>query len=182
MIGKNINSSRPVCLAEAKHILEERAKDGALQFEQQGSLDYCTKFAHLGPTQAKHLVQELSQVSGKLTEEAISRIIDLMPKYRPQLSLILMKEKIELGAEEFDKILALTAPFAQKYTLKVQVKEGLEAGVQDAQEKDAETPAKQAEQDATSEKADDEKEQKQGKASKQEKPEKPKKKEKKAKE
>ena len=150
MIGKNINSSKPVTLAQAKEILEVRAKDGELQFEQAGSLAYCTKFSKVSAKEAEKLVGHIA--AGKVTEELAGKMVDIMPKHKSQIALILSKDKVEISDDEAEKILKLLAPHAEKKAEEAAVEP---AGQEAKEEKEAkETKKEKAEKPEKAEKGE----------------------------
>ncbi|MEM3060449.1 MAG: RNA polymerase Rpb4 family protein [Candidatus Anstonellales archaeon] len=112
MIGKNIKSKTPLCLAEVKEILDSRKKDGEFGFEQKASYDYCEKFCHLSLEDAKGLLEELGKVE-KLNEEARIKIVDILPEYASQIRLICQKAKVELSENEVEKILNIVKKYLE---------------------------------------------------------------------
>ena len=113
MIGKGANEIRPVLLSEVEKILEKRqGTAGEFGFEQQTSLEYAKRFSHLKYNDAKEMLDELEKLEVK-TETAV-KIVDLLPKNKSQLMLILVKDKVELPEKKMEKVEALIAEYSKK--------------------------------------------------------------------
>ncbi|OIO21353.1 DNA-directed RNA polymerase subunit F [Candidatus Micrarchaeota archaeon CG11_big_fil_rev_8_21_14_0_20_47_5] len=110
MIGKNVLSKKPLCLAEVGEILEERKKDGELGFEQKASLDYCAKFSKLSFEDAKGVVEDLEKFAA-IDEETRIKIVDVLPVHASQVRALLQKSKIALSEGEILEVLKI----AKKY-------------------------------------------------------------------
>ncbi|MFH8080838.1 MAG: RNA polymerase Rpb4 family protein [Candidatus Aenigmatarchaeota archaeon] len=92
--------------AEALSLLEKRSKEKELTYEQKSALEHLKKYTFLSETEAKEMFQKLSEL-GKLTERQIITIINLMPKDRDDLRVILDKDYKNFSDEEKDKIIAI---------------------------------------------------------------------------
>ena len=113
MIGKGANEIRPAMLAEVEKILEKRqGTAGEFGFEQQTSLEYAKRFSHLKYNDAKEMLDELEKLEVK-TETAV-KIVDILPKNKSQLMLILVKDKVELAEKKMEKVEALIAEYSKK--------------------------------------------------------------------
>jgi len=113
MIGKGANEIRPAMLAEVEKILDKRqGTAGEFGFEQQTSLEYAKRFSHLKYNDAKEMLDELEKLEVK-TETAV-KIVDLLPKNKSQLMLILVKDKVELAEKKMEKVEALIAEYSKK--------------------------------------------------------------------
>ena len=113
MIGKGANEIRPAMLSEVEKILEKRqGTAGEFGFEQQTTLEYAKRFSHLKYNDAKEMLDELEKLEVK-TETAV-KIVDLLPKNKSQLMLILVKDKVELAEKKMEKVEALIAEYAKK--------------------------------------------------------------------
>jgi len=113
MIGKGAREIRPATLAEVEKILETRqGTGGEFGFEQQTSLDYAKRFSHLKLSDAKEMLQELEKLEIK-TETAV-KIVDLLPKNRSQLMLILAKDKAELPEKKLSHVEEIIVKFGKK--------------------------------------------------------------------
>jgi DNA-directed RNA polymerase subunit F len=90
--------------AEAKEILKERKKEIELGYEQKNALEYLKKYDKLTPKKARELVEKLREVK-KLRERQIIAIVNILPKDRDDLRLILEKDYNLLTDEEKDFII-----------------------------------------------------------------------------
>jgi DNA-directed RNA polymerase subunit F len=123
MIGKGANTIRPATLAEVEKILEKRQSvgGGEFGFEQQTSLEYARRFSHLKHGDASEMLAELEKLDVK-TETAV-KIVDLLPKNKSQLMLILSKDKVELSEKKLaqaEEIIATYCKKAKKFEPKVE--------------------------------------------------------------
>ena len=122
MIGKGANEIRPALLAEVEKILDKRqGTAGEFGFEQQTTLEYAKRFSHLKYNDAKEMLDELEKLEVK-TETAV-KIVDLLPKNKSQLMLILSKDKVELPEKKLphvEEIIALYSKKAKKFEPKVE--------------------------------------------------------------
>lgn len=114
MIGKGANTIRPATLAEVEKILEKRqgVGGGEFGFEQQTSLEYAKRFSHLKHSDAKDMLEELEKLEVK-TETAV-KIVDLLPKNKSQLMLVLQKDKVELSEKALAKVEEVIADYSKK--------------------------------------------------------------------
>ena len=113
MIGKGANEIRPAMLSEVEKILEKRqGTAGEFGFEQQTSLEYARRFCHLKYNDAKEMLDELEKLEVKL--ETAVKIVDMLPKNKSQLMLILVKDKVELAEKKMEKVEALIAEYSKK--------------------------------------------------------------------
>jgi len=90
--------------AEAKEILKERKKEIEFGYEQKNSFDYLKKFDELTEKKVKELVEKLSEIK-KLRERQIIAIVNLMPKDKDDLRLLLEKDYNLLTEDEKNFIL-----------------------------------------------------------------------------
>lgn len=112
MIGKGASAIRPVTLAEVLKILEKRqGTAGEFGFEQQTTLDYSKKFSKLKLSDAEEFFKELSSI--EIKPETAVKIIDILPKNKAQLNLILSKEK-DLNEKKVKQIEELIEKYSKK--------------------------------------------------------------------
>ena len=151
MIGKGANEIRPALLAEVEKILDKRqGTAGEFGFEQQTSLSYAKRFSHLKYSDAKAMLDELEKLEVKA--ETAVKIVDLLPKNKSQLMLILVKDKVELAEKKMEKVEALIAEYskkAKKFEPKVEAPP--EAPAAPAEAKPADAPAEEKPADAPTE-------------------------------
>jgi len=77
--------------AEAKEILKERKKEIEFGYEQKNAYDYLKKFDKLTQKKTEELTKKLSEVK-KLRERQIIAILNILPKDKDDLRLILEKD------------------------------------------------------------------------------------------
>ena len=95
-----IIDSKPVTVADAKELLEERKKTTEeMGYEQAQALEHAEKFAQRKPSEAAKLVKELAG-DKKLDTESAVKIVDISPKHPETLKAILAKNKIDMSDEE----------------------------------------------------------------------------------
>ncbi|MEM5882730.1 MAG: RNA polymerase Rpb4 family protein [Candidatus Aenigmatarchaeota archaeon] len=90
--------------SEAKEILENRAKEVELKYEQKNALEILRKFVRLDSEKAKKLAEELKKIE-KLREKQIVEIINFLPEDKDELRIVLHKEYNSFTPEEIDRIL-----------------------------------------------------------------------------
>ena len=113
MIGKGAHNIRPATLSEVAKILEKRqGTAGEFGFEQQTSLSYAEKFSHLKLSDAQAMMEELVELG--LKAETAAKVVDLLPRNKNQLMLILSKDKTDLSEKKMGELEAAIAKFAAK--------------------------------------------------------------------
>ncbi len=90
MIGKNEQAKKPVSMAEAEEILEERKEDGELGYEQKLAYEHAKKFVKLKASDAKKLTNELEELG--ISAAAAVKVADIMPVDDMQLKQALAIE------------------------------------------------------------------------------------------
>ncbi len=110
MIGKKVVSRANVPLFEVKNFLTERSKDGELTYEQQSAFDYSKKFAKVTPAKGEKLLKDLQAIEG-LSEDFITKVIDILPLDIDTAKLISSKENIEEG--KLKQVVELTSKQAK---------------------------------------------------------------------
>ena len=106
LIGKELVSTRPATISEVAEIMEKRAEDGELGFEQQATSDYAKEFKRLPVKKAGKLVEELVK-NEKIKDDTAVKIADLMPKNTVELNLIIAKERFKLEEKEIQEVLKI---------------------------------------------------------------------------
>ncbi|MAF89560.1 MAG: RNA polymerase Rpb4 family protein [archaeon] len=110
MIGKRVLSQEAVSLAEVKEITEARQKEGELTYEQTLTLDYCKKFARIDKKKAEELIAEVEGLDKLSRKHAIS-LADLLPSNADEIKLLFSKEHFVLSDEEISKILDIVGKY-----------------------------------------------------------------------
>ncbi|RLG73171.1 MAG: DNA-directed RNA polymerase subunit F [Methanobacteriota archaeon] len=102
---------RPVTLAEVREILEERAKEGDLTYEQRLTLDYARKFAKIDHEKAKKLVSEIMKVDDRITHEQAVKIVDILPETIEEVRLVFSTGRYQLETEKVNQIVEIIKKF-----------------------------------------------------------------------
>lgn len=105
MIGKSETVKKPVALAEAQIILENREKDGELGYEQKLALDHTKKFVGVGADAAKKMRKALGELG--VSEATATKISDIMPLDITQLKHILVPEKKDFDESDIAKMMEI---------------------------------------------------------------------------
>lgn len=103
MIGRKVLEEREVTLGEVKRIMEARASEGELEYEQRKTLEYAQKFAKLSEEKEEKLLEELQEMG--LPRRVAITLVNLMPKTKSGLHAVIMKERLRLKEEDLDEIL-----------------------------------------------------------------------------
>ncbi|MFH1285115.1 MAG: RNA polymerase Rpb4 family protein [Candidatus Micrarchaeota archaeon] len=110
MIGKKTLEIKPVTLGEVTAILEKRAEEGELGFEQQATLDHAKKFTKITPKKARELIEKLSAVE-KVSGDVAVKIADILPRTTEELNLLFAKERYNLTKEEATEVLNIVKEY-----------------------------------------------------------------------
>jgi len=89
MLGKKLESSKPVPIFEVKEMLKEREADGELTYEQTLANDYVKKFSKLTKAKGIKLIEELTPLVED--QELAVKIADIMPAELERLKLLIPK-------------------------------------------------------------------------------------------
>lgn len=111
VVGEKIVEEKPLTLVEVSELLSERKNEKELTYEQDLTLKYAKKFVKLTLKQFEKIKEELSKIE-KLDEYAIVKIIDVLPKTKEILQLVLPKN-IELDNETAERVLDVTKKYAK---------------------------------------------------------------------
>ena len=96
--------------AEARDILDRRAKEKDLKFEQRNAYDTLNKFIETDAASAKELSGELFKI-GKLRDRNIATIVNFLPEDKDDLRAILHKDFATLTEDEANLILETVKKF-----------------------------------------------------------------------
>jgi len=99
--------SRPLTIPEAKELLEERAKDTELEYEQAQAAEHAQKFSHHKADAAPRLSKELIGKCDKLDPETAAKLVDISPKRLETLKAILIRKRIDVSDEEAAELLKM---------------------------------------------------------------------------
>jgi DNA-directed RNA polymerase subunit F len=99
-----IINERFVSWAEAKKILDKKAKEKELGYEQKNALEHLKKFCKLSEKKTQEIADKLRKIE-KLKDRHIINIIAFLPKNMDELRVLFAHEIIELSEDEKKKIL-----------------------------------------------------------------------------
>lgn len=90
--------------AEALETLKERSKEIELGYEQKNAYEHLKKYTKINEKNASELAESLKEIN-KLTERQIISIVNILPKDRDDIRVILDKDYKNLTEEEKTLIL-----------------------------------------------------------------------------
>ena len=100
----DIIEEKPVAWVAVKKLLETKAKEKELGYEQKNALEHLKKFCQLGSKAAGELETSLA-ASGKLKEKHIVSILNFLPQTPDELRLLLSYDSVSLSEDERKGIL-----------------------------------------------------------------------------
>lgn len=106
-----IKNEKIVTWAEAKSILEKRAKEKALGYEQKNALEHLKKSSKLSLSKTEELVKALSEIT-KLKERHIAFIANFLPQDEDDLRVLFANELINLKPDDRKKILSIVKKYS----------------------------------------------------------------------
>jgi DNA-directed RNA polymerase subunit F len=99
-----------VTFPEAKKILESKAKEKELGYEQNNAFEHLKKFSKLSMKKAAEMMKELDKIK-KLKDRHKVNIINLLPQDLDDLRILFAHEIITLTEEEKKAILHTVKKF-----------------------------------------------------------------------
>src|SRR3989338_4147011 len=96
---EEILKERLISNAEALEILKETSKEIELGYEQKNAFEHLKKYTKISEKNAIELIEKLKEIS-KLTERQVISIVNLLPKDRDEVRVILDKDYKNLTEEE----------------------------------------------------------------------------------
>ncbi|MGC8478764.1 MAG: hypothetical protein ACP5NE_02460 [Candidatus Micrarchaeia archaeon] len=104
MIGKKSEFKGNALIKDVEELIEKRGKVGELTYEQKRAYEHAKALV-----QKKHyneLKKELESL-GMLSDDAVAKVLEIMPKSKVLLSQLLIKEKRVFSDEDKEKILSI---------------------------------------------------------------------------
>lgn len=95
---------------DAKKVLEKKAKDKELGYEQKNALDHLRKFSKLPQKAAGELMAELDKIE-RLKDRHKVAIVDMMPRDEGELMMLFANEIVTISDEDKKKIVSLVKKF-----------------------------------------------------------------------
>jgi DNA-directed RNA polymerase subunit F len=106
----DVKGEKFVSWTEAKKILERKAKEKELGYEQKNALEHLRKFSKLTDKATSDMVEELKKIE-KLRDRHIVSVINMLPQDPDELRLLFANEIVTLSDEEKKKILSIVKKF-----------------------------------------------------------------------
>ncbi len=105
-----IKSEKFVSWSEAKKMLEKKAKEKELGYEQKNALEHLRKFSRLTDKSANEMVNELEKLE-KLRERHMVAIVNILPQDTDELKLLFANEIVTLTDDDKKKIVSIVKKF-----------------------------------------------------------------------
>lgn len=107
-----IAGEKPVSIVEVKKILEVKAKEKKLGYEQNNVLEHLRKFCKLSHKNAEQMIENLGKIE-KLKEKHIMTIVNNLPQDLDDLRLLFANERASISQDDKTKILGIVKKFGQ---------------------------------------------------------------------
>ncbi|MFH1978363.1 MAG: hypothetical protein ABIJ92_03495 [Candidatus Aenigmatarchaeota archaeon] len=95
---------------EAKKILDNKAKEGELAYEQKNALEHLKKFSKTTQKNMHEMKESLEKVES-LKERQIISIMNMMPKDLDELRILLANEVVSLSEDDKKKVVSIVKKF-----------------------------------------------------------------------
>jgi len=105
-----ILSEEDVTIVDAKKIMDERKKEGELNYEQKITYDFFTKVVKMTPKQLQDMSEELSKIA-ILKPRYIALIVNNMPDTDDEVNAVFSKERTNLKKEEINQIIEIVKKY-----------------------------------------------------------------------
>ncbi|MFH1630955.1 MAG: RNA polymerase Rpb4 family protein [Candidatus Aenigmatarchaeota archaeon] len=99
-----------VTIVDAKRIMDERKKEGDLNYEQKISYDFFTKVVKMTQKQLQDMVEELNKIN-ILKPRHLALIVNNMPDTEDEVNAVFSKERTNLTKEETNQIIETVKKF-----------------------------------------------------------------------
>lgn len=106
-----ITDEKPVSVVEVKKILEAKAKEKKLGYEQNNVLEHLRKFCKLSGKNAEQMIEGLRKIE-QLKERHIMLIVNNLPEDLDDLRLLFANERANLSQDDKRKILDIVKKFS----------------------------------------------------------------------
>jgi DNA-directed RNA polymerase subunit F len=97
--------------AEAKRILEKKAKEKELGYEQKNALEHLRKFSGLSEKKTNDLIDELRK-NERLKDRHIMNVVNHLPQNMDELNILFSNEIITLSEDDKKAILKAVSKFS----------------------------------------------------------------------
>ena len=106
-----IKEEKFVCWADAKKVLEKKAKAKELGYEQKNALEHLRKFSKLTQKNIDDMKAELDKID-RLKDRHKMAIIDMMPKDDDDLKMMFSNEIVTVSDDDKKKIVKIVKKFS----------------------------------------------------------------------
>lgn len=100
-----------VSWSEAKKILEKKAKEKELGYEQKNALEHLKKFSKLSEKKISDMIKSFKK-NEKLRDRHIMNIVSILPQNMDELNILFSNEIITLSEDEKKNILKSVNKFS----------------------------------------------------------------------
>lgn len=100
-----------VSWSDAKKILEKKAKEKELGYEQKNALEHLRKFSKLTQKSMTGILADLEKID-RLKEKHKVAIIDMLPKDDDELRMLFSNEIVTVSDEDKKKIISIVKKHA----------------------------------------------------------------------
>jgi len=101
-----VTNEKLILWSEAKKILDNKAKEKALGYEQKNALEHLKKFCKLSGKATEEMINKLKGIE-RLKDRHIISIVNMLPKDMDELRILFANEIITLSEEEKKKIVTI---------------------------------------------------------------------------
>ncbi len=106
-----IVEERFVSWSDAKKILEKKAKEKELGYEQKNALEHLRKFSKLTQKAVADMGAELDKIE-RLKEKHKAAIIDMLPQDDDELKMLFANEIVTVSDDDKKKIISIVKKFS----------------------------------------------------------------------
>ncbi len=106
-----IVEERFVSWSDAKKILEKKAKEKELGYEQKNALEHLRKFSKLTQKAVADMGAELDKIE-RLKEKHKAAIIDMLPQDDNELKMLFANEIVTVSDDDKKKIISIVKKFS----------------------------------------------------------------------
>ena len=110
MVNMDVIEEKLVSYPEAKKLLEVKAEEKQLGYEQNNAAEHLKKFAKLSSKKAEEMMEELEKIQ-KLKDRHKINIVNFLPEDLDQLRILFAHEVVSLTEEEKKSIISIVKKY-----------------------------------------------------------------------
>ena len=107
----DIIDEKIISWAEARKILEKKAKDKELGYEQKNALEHLKKFSKLSEKKVLEMIEALRK-NERLKDRHIMNIVNHLPQDMDELNILFSSEIITLSEDDKKAILKIISKYS----------------------------------------------------------------------